>query len=240
MTRPGWLRARATPRLEELPENTWRATGQVLVVALPRMIRNTLVPSLTFLVMSNLLGIELGAVLALLVAGGLYYLDRRAGRGFVAGMVMAFIVLSAAVAVISRELSLFFLPVAAVDVVMATFCLTSVLAGKPLFAAAANDFVTMPAASQNSTVYQRTAKITTLLGMGYFLTRVLVRIGAFLVLPEGWFIAVAIILELVGDAVLITICVQLNVRNTWHPEFVATTWGPAGMPRPAVAGKGTA
>ncbi len=230
MTRPGWLRARPTPRLEDLPENTWRATGQVLVVALPRMIRNTLAPSLTFLALSTLLGIEPGAAVALLVAGGLYYLDRRAGRGFVAGMVMTFIVLSAVIAVVSRELSLFFLPVAAVDVIMATFCATSVLAGRPLFAAAANDFVTMPPASMGSTVYQRTAKVTTMIGVGYFLTRVLVRIGAFLVLPEPGFIATAIALEVVGDAVLITVCVQLNVRNTWHPEFVATTWGPAGIP----------
>ncbi len=231
MNRPAWLRGRPTPKLEELPENSWRATGKVLVVALPRMIRNTLLPSLTFLLASNLIGIELGAVLALAVAGGLYTMDRRNGRGFIAGMVMAFVFLSAVIAVVSRELSLFFLPVAAVDVVMAAFCAASVLAGKPLFAAASNDFVAMPASSQGSSVYQRTARITTLIGVGYFLARVLVRIGAFLWLPESWFIAVAIGLELVGDAVLITICVQLNVRNTHDPEFVATTWGPAGMPK---------
>lgn len=231
MNRPSWLRGRPTPKLEELPENTWRATAKVLAVSMPRLIRNTLLPSLSFLVASNLVGIELGAVLALLVAGGLYAMERRNGRGFISGMVMTFVFLSAVVAVLSRELSLFFLPIAAVDVIMAVFCVASVLAGKPLFASASNDFVAMPPASEHSTVYQRTAKITTLIGVAYFLTRVVIRIGAFLWLPASWFIAVAIVLELVGDAVLITICVQLNLRNSRHPEFVATAWGPAGMPK---------
>lgn len=219
---PTWLKLRPPPRLEDLHSNLVRATVQVLVVALPRTLRNTLVPGLTFLLASGILGIELGAVLALLVAGGLFAMDRRAGRaGFIAGLVMAFVFLSAIVALISRELSLFFLPVAAVDVVMGTYCIASVLAGRPLFAAASDDFVKLPDSAKSSQVYHDTARRTTLIGVGYFYVRAVLRLAAFVWLPAEWFIAVALALEIVGDIGLIATCVRLNVRNLRNPEFIA-------------------
>lgn len=222
MTIPSWLKSPPVPRLEDLPANLFRATVQVLVVALPRTLRNTLVPGLTVVVASGFLGIELGAVLALLVAGGLFAMDRRAGRaGFIAGLVMAFVFLSAVVAVISRELSLFFLPVAAVDVVMGTYCIASVMAGRPLFAAASDDFVKLPESAKASQVYHDTARTTTLIGVGYFYVRAVLRLAAFLVLPAEWFIAVAFALEIVGDIGLIATCVRMNVRNLRNPEFIA-------------------
>jgi hypothetical protein len=208
-----WL-GRPPPGLEELHPNTTRATLQVLAIALPRMLRNTLLPGLTFLAGSAAFSVEVGAVLACFAAAGLFLVDRRAGRaGFIAALVMVFVFMSAAVAVISRSLALFFLPVAGVDLLMGTYTMVTVLIGRPLFASATPDFLSLPPRVRRTAVYRRTARDATVLAGCYFLLRSVFRLAAFVWLPPGAFIAVTIVGEIVGDILVVGLAVRMNVRR---------------------------
>lgn len=207
----GWL-TRPPPSLDELHPNVNRATLQVLAVAVPRMLRSTVLTAMTFLVGSALFGVVIGAVLAIILVGTIFVMDRRAGRaGFVAALVLVFVAVSAVVAVISRSLPLFFLPAAAVDIVMGFVLLGTVLAGKPLFAAATPDFLTVP--ERLSDVQQQVSGAVrmTLVGTGFFITRGLLRLAAFFWLPTPWFIAVSIGGEIICDVMLAFFGVRVNI-----------------------------
>ncbi|HEU5471206.1 MAG TPA: hypothetical protein VFV67_11180 [Actinophytocola sp.] len=208
-----WL-GRPPPGLGELHPDTNRATLQALVIALPRMLRNTMLPGLTFLAGAAVVGVELGAVLACLAAASLFVIDRRAGRaGFIALLVMVFVFLSAAVAVVSRSLPLFFLPVAGVDLLMGSYTLVTVLIGRPLFTSATPDFLSVPAQVKQTPVYLRTARDATVLAGCYFLVRSLLRLAAFVWLPPGWFIAAIIVGEVLGDILVVGLAIRLNIRR---------------------------
>ncbi|HET9138357.1 hypothetical protein [Actinophytocola sp.] len=208
-----WL-GRPPPGLAGLHPNTTRATLQVLAIALPRMLRNTLLPGLTFLAGSAALGVEIGAVLACLTAAGLFLVDRRAGRaGFIAALVMVFVFMSAAAAVISRSLALFFVPVAGVDLLMGSYTMVSVLIGRPLFASATPDFLSLSPWVRDTEIYRRTARDATVLAGCYFLLRAVFRLAAFIWLPPGAFIAVTIAGEIVGDILVVGLAVRMNIRR---------------------------
>ncbi|TDV56130.1 hypothetical protein [Actinophytocola oryzae] len=206
-----WL-TRPPPSLDELHPNATRATLQALSVAVPRMLRSTVLTAVTFLVGSALFGVVVGAVLAIVLVGAIFVMDRRAGRaGFVAALVLVFVAVSAAVAVISRSLPLFFLPAAAVDIVMALVLLGTVLAGKPLFAAATPDFLTLPERLSANEQQVSGAVRMTLVGSGYFVARGLLRLAAFFWLPTPWFIAVSIAGEIICDVSLAFVGVRVNI-----------------------------
>jgi ABC-type microcin C transport system permease subunit YejE len=208
-----WLR-RPPPRLEELHPDPNRATLQVLAIAVPRMLRSSVVTAVTFLLGSALFGVEIGAVLAMIVVGTIFVLDRRAGRaGFVAGLVLAFVFVSGLVAVLSRSLSMFFLPAAAVDAVMGIACLVTVLLGRPLFGAATADFFTVPDALMHTDAHVRGARRMTYIAAAFFLGRAAMRLAAFFLLPTGWFVAVSIAGEIIFDVLLAFLGVRLNISR---------------------------
>jgi hypothetical protein len=206
-----WLQ-RPPPKLDDLHPDPTKATMQALGIAVPRMLRSTVITALTFLGGSALFGVEIGAVLAIIVVGTMFYLDRRAGRaGFVAALVLGFVFVSAVVAVVSRSLPLFFLPAAAVDIVMGFVLLGTVLAGKPLFAAATPDFLTVPERLRDTQENASGARRMTIVGSGFFIGRGLLRLAAFFWLPTPWFIAVSIVGEIVCDVLLAFFGVRVNI-----------------------------
>ena len=206
-----WLR-RPPPRLEDLSADPNRATLQVLAIAVPRMLRSTVATGTTFLLGSALFGVEIAAALALIAVGTIFVMDRRAGRaGFVAALVLIFVFVSALVTVISRSLAMFFLPVAAVDVVVGIGCLVTVLIGRPVFGAATADFLIVPPALLATEVHTSGARRMTYLASGFFLSRAALRLAAFFLLPTGWFVAVSIAGEIIGDLLLAFVGVRVNI-----------------------------
>ncbi|HEV2779519.1 MAG TPA: hypothetical protein VGX25_08970 [Actinophytocola sp.] len=202
---------RPPPHLDELHPAPWRATLEVLAIGVPRMFRNSLVPVLMFLAGSAVLGIEFGAVLAILAAGALFLIDRRAGSaGFVPILMIVFVALSATVAVISRSVPGFFLPIAGVDLLMGSCALLSVAIGRPMMAGAVGDFMVLTPQVRASATNQWLLRQFTTAAGAYFLARAVLRLAAYVWLPSGWFIATTIAVEVVGDTLLVGVGVWRN------------------------------
>jgi hypothetical protein len=214
-----WLQ-RPPPRLEDLHPDSTRATLQVLGIAVPRMLRSTVATGTTFLVGNALFGVEVAAVLAMIVVGAIFLIDRRAGRaGFVAALVLVFVFVSALIAVISRSLPMFFLPVAGVDAVVGIGCLVTVLMGRPLFAKATADFLIVPPHLLDTEVHASGARRMTYIASFFFLGRAALRLTAFFLLPTGWFVAVSIAGEIIGDVLLAFIGVRVNIGRLRQSGF---------------------
>jgi intracellular septation protein A len=161
-----------------------RATG-------PRVARDGFGPLLAFFVAWKLVGLLAGIAAAVITAALLFGYERRRGRpGMVVRLALGLVLIRAVVGLISGSASTYLAQEIAIDILLSSAFLGSLLARRPLTEFFATEIYPLPEAVRRHPVYRRTHRVITLAWGGYFLARAGVRLLAFVSLSSSGYVLV--------------------------------------------------
>ena len=196
----------------------------ILTDAGPRLVRDSLAPVAAFYIAFRLEGLMAGVGLAAVVGISLYVLERRRGRaGALARLSLAFVLLQAAVGVLSRSVILYFAQPVLIDLALAAIFIGSTLLRRPITAAPARDaFPFPPEVSEARTFNSVFGRLALVWGV-YFLVRATVRFAA---LRTGH-VETILLVNVASDLPLV---IGLLVFSIWYSVRgfrIGAEWGPA-------------
>jgi uncharacterized membrane protein len=154
------------------------SVGRILKESGPRLVRDSLGPVLAFYAGFKLVGLLLGIALASVVGIGLYLNETRRGRtGVLARLSLGFVLLQAAVGLISRSATIYFLQPVLLDVALAAVFLGSVAISRPVIGLSAMDTYPFPPQVADSATFRQVfGRLSVVWGV-YFLLRAGVRLA---------------------------------------------------------------
>ena len=133
-----------------------RATG-------PRVARDGFGPLLAFFVAWKLVGLVAGIAAAVVTAALLFRYERRRGRpGMVVRLALGLVLIRAVVGLISGSASTYLAQEIAIDTLLSSAFLGSLLARRPLTEFFATEIYPLPEAVRQHPVYRRTHRVITL------------------------------------------------------------------------------
>jgi intracellular septation protein A len=191
----------------------------------PRLLRDTLAPITAFYVVFKLTGNQLlpAVVVGAAVAMAAFLWERRKGRaGVLARLSLGFVVLQAAIGILSRNPILYFAQPVLIDTILAVIFIGSVPLGRPIIGMTARDAFAFPAEVDGSTTFRRVFGRLSIVWGVYFLLRAAIRLAA---LRTGKVDSIVLI-NAVTDAPLV---VTLIVFTTWYSVRGfrnSEEWGP--------------
>ena len=163
---------------------TLRRTG-------PRVARDGFGPLLAFFVTWKLVGLVAGIAAAVLVAGLLYRYERRRARpGMVVRLALGLVLIRAAVGLVSGSAATYLGQEIAIDLLLGSVFVASVIAGRPLTELFADEIFPMPDSLRGRPVYRNALRRIALVWGAYFLVRAGVRAVAFLALTKDAYVLV--------------------------------------------------
>ncbi|HEY8740973.1 MAG TPA: VC0807 family protein [Candidatus Dormibacteraeota bacterium] len=188
------------------------SVGAILRESGPRLLRDSLGPITVFYAVYKLThGALLPAViLAAAVAIAAFTWERRQGRaGILARLSLGFVVVQAAVGILSRNPILYFAQPVLIDTVLGLVFIGSVPLGRPIIGATARDAFPFPAEVVQSATFQRVFGRLSLTWGVYFLLRAALRLA---VLRTGKIDSIVLI-NVLSDVPLV---VSLMIFTTWY------------------------
>ncbi|MDX6673454.1 MAG: hypothetical protein QOH11_872 [Solirubrobacteraceae bacterium] len=157
----------------------------------PRVARDGFGPLLAFFVAWKLVGLLAGIAAAVVTAVLLFRYERRRGRpGMVVRLALGLVLIRAVVGLISGSASTYLAQEIAIDILLSSAFLGSLLARRPLTEFFATEIYPLPEAVRRHPVYRRTQRVITLAWGGYFLARAGVRLLAFVSLSSSGYVLV--------------------------------------------------
>ena len=199
-----------------------RATG-------PRVARDAFGPLAAFFVTWKLVGLFAGIAAAVLTAGLLYGYERRRERpGMVVRFSLGLVLIRAVVGLVSGSASTYLGQEIAIDLLLSSVFLGSLLVGRPLTGLFAAEIFPLPEALHDHPVYRRTHRIMTLAWGTYFLARAGVRLLAFVSLSSSGYVLVVALSDVPFLLALLGWSVWYATRQLQRePAFVAAVTGEA-------------
>jgi intracellular septation protein A len=157
----------------------------------PQLARDGFGPALVFYVVWKAAGVSAGVGAATLVAGGLWFLSRRAGaRGVLPTISLGIVAVEAAVGLATGSARLYLAQHAIVGVVVGLVFLGSALTRRPVAGLIAADVLRAPAGTERDPTFQRTFRTITLVWAVYLLARAGGRLVVLAVASVEWFLVV--------------------------------------------------
>lgn len=189
----------------------------------PRLVRDSLGPVGAFYAGYRLKGLVLGVVLATSTGILLFLMERRHGRsGLLARLSLGFVLVQAAVGLISRSATLYFMQPVILDLVLAAIFLGSTVFRHPLIGATARDAYPFPPEVAESATFGRIFGRVSLMWGGYFLVRATVRL---LAVSTGN-IETILVVNVFSDAPPVIALLVFSVWYSVHGFRTSAEWGP--------------
>jgi uncharacterized membrane protein len=168
-------------------------------------------------------GLVLGIVLGAATGVGLYLLEIRSGRtGILARLSLGFVILQAAVGLVSRSVTIYFVQPVLIDIALAAVFIGSVVISRPIVGATAKDTFPFPPQVAESKTYMRVFGRLSLLWGFYFLLRAGIRM---LAVRTGK-VETILIVNTVTDIPFVAGLIALSAWYGVHGFRRSTEWGP--------------